>query len=590
MSFAEFADDVSWQLQPWASLNDATGFHLGEGRWSRDRRFAQDYLTFMYNGGNDRHFTDYMADSAWGVYLVDGDQASVTAHLNSMTNIYKQWDDHLDTSKGLYWVEPLLDATEYTISSIDASGGKDGFAGGQAFRPSVNAYQYANARAIANIAKLAGRENLVSEYNGLADGLKARLQSDIWNTTLQHFIDRHQSTNEFVKYYEPIRGRELVGIVPWTFNMPDDNTQYSEAFKHFFDTNALAGEAGLRTVEPSYEYYMRQYRYDSPTGRRECQWNGPIWPFQTTQALLAMSNVLDHYKEHGALNVGNYLSTLRSYAKLHYKGNTLNLEEDYEPDTGNAIVGLSRSPHYFHSGFIDLIMSGYVGIRPRADDVLEVNPLVDDSVAWFRAEEVPYHGHNVAVQWDANGSKYGRKGLLVEVDGQEVAFSENLGRLTANVARKPVVTIDRPIARSIQLQEGMGPSATVSSGNDGAAVHDAIDGRVWFFPELPHGWVPDSTPQDSEQWITINLGDAGVDISRAELAFFTDDQTYFLPKDYTLLDLVNGQFQKIEGNGEQLVSNGITNVNWSSRKSTQIRLSFTQPANQKVRLVEFKLF
>lgn len=52
----EFLDDVGWQLEPWASLNDATGFHIGEGRWLRDRRFSDDYLNHMYNGGNDRHF------------------------------------------------------------------------------------------------------------------------------------------------------------------------------------------------------------------------------------------------------------------------------------------------------------------------------------------------------------------------------------------------------------------------------------------------------------------------------------------------------------------------------------------------------
>lgn len=44
----EFLDDVSWQLNPFASLNDATGFHLGEGKWLRDRRYAHDYIDFMY--------------------------------------------------------------------------------------------------------------------------------------------------------------------------------------------------------------------------------------------------------------------------------------------------------------------------------------------------------------------------------------------------------------------------------------------------------------------------------------------------------------------------------------------------------------
>lgn len=62
--------DVSWELLPFASLNDATGFHLSEGRWSRDRRFTHDYINFMYTYqsasatyGNDRHFSEAIADA-----------------------------------------------------------------------------------------------------------------------------------------------------------------------------------------------------------------------------------------------------------------------------------------------------------------------------------------------------------------------------------------------------------------------------------------------------------------------------------------------------------------------------------------------
>lgn len=61
----EFLDDVSWQREPFASLNDATGFHLNEARWLNDRRYADDTVNFMYAGGNDRHFSDYMADAVW---------------------------------------------------------------------------------------------------------------------------------------------------------------------------------------------------------------------------------------------------------------------------------------------------------------------------------------------------------------------------------------------------------------------------------------------------------------------------------------------------------------------------------------------
>lgn len=288
----EFLDDVGWQLIPCASLNDATGFHLGEGRWSRDRRFKDDYLDFMYaSGGNDRHFTDYMADAAWRAYLVDGDTEGGTRYLAQLESIYDLWADHYDTAKELYYIEPLLDATEYTISSIDASGGLDGFTGGDAFRPSINSYQYANARAIAQIAKLAGDDDsVVDKYNAIAEGIKNRTQTDLWNTTLQHFIDRYQVNNTNVTYWDPIRGREIVVILPWMFDLVDDTPEYAASWAHIIDPDELGGPFGLRTVEPSYEYYMRQYRYE---GTQREEWSrlavpdnaGPQWSGKSSRPL-----------------------------------------------------------------------------------------------------------------------------------------------------------------------------------------------------------------------------------------------------------------------------------------------------------------
>ena len=589
----EFLNDVGWQLEPWASLNDATGFHIGEGRWLRDRRFSDDYLNFMFNGGNDRHFTDYMADSAWTRYLVDGDEASITGHLDAMISLYDKWSDHYDNNKGLYWVEPLADATEYTISSIDASGGKDGFTGGEAFRPSINSYMWANFRAISNTASLAGKADTISSYNERAAGLKKRFQDDIWNDTLSHFIDRHYQATEFVQYWEPIRGRELVGLVPWMFDMPDDNNKYSAAWSHLLNTEELRGSSGMRTVEPSYEYYMKQYRYDAPTGLRECQWNGPVWPYQTTQVLLGLANLLNNYDQ-TVISKDDYLQELRSYTKLHYNNGKLDLEEDYEPDKLGPIVGLPRSHHYFHSGYVDLIISGLVGIRPQSGNSIIVNPMLpsNSDISYFRLQDASYHGHTVAVQWDADGNHYNQgAGLVVEVDGKKVASSTTLKKLTAEVSSAPATTIDRSrIAKSVQLSaSSQYPVGSASSGNDVANIHDAIDGRVWFFPELPNGWNSEATEQDSQQWYAIDFGSSTA-LSSAELSFFVDDAEYALPSNYVVSSWFDGQWKKIEGYGEELVANGVTNVKWDELSTSKLMLSFTQSAGRKTRLVEFKAF
>lgn len=267
----EFLDDVGWQTKPWASLNDATGFHLLEGRWCRDRRFKEDYATFMYSDqSNRRQFSESMAAAVWHGYLVDGVAEDAIARLDAMQTVFNAWNDSLDTSKGLYYVEPIRDATEYTISSIDASGGTDGFFGGDSFRPSINSYQYANAKAIASLAAVkGGMDSTVDTYNSRAKAIKTRTQEALWNSTFEHFIDRFQIDNANVTYWDPIRGRELVGMVPWTHGLPDDTPEYAEAWKHVLNSSELLGEHGLRTVEPSFEYYMRQYRYEGT--QPECQ-------------------------------------------------------------------------------------------------------------------------------------------------------------------------------------------------------------------------------------------------------------------------------------------------------------------------------
>jgi hypothetical protein len=584
----EFLDDVGWQLEPWASLNDATAFHLNEARWLRDRRFAADYIDHMFAGGNDRHFSDSFADWVWRRYLVDGDRAEALRHLTVMRHLYGQWNDKLDIAKGLYWIEPLLDATEYTIASIDASGGKDGFADGNAFRPSINAYMFANARALSRLTALSGDDAAARDYAVKAEAIKARVQRDLWNPAVQHFTDRYKVSNEHVRYWDFIRGRELVGYVPWTFDLPDDDPKYAAAWRHLLSPDRLAGAAGMRTVEPSYEHYMRQYRYEGTAP--ECQWNGPIWPFQTTQTLAGMINLLDHYDQQ-VVTRADFLRLLRQYARLHYQGDRLDLEEDYHPETGKPIVGLARSHHYFHSGFIDLLMTGVAGLRPRADDVLEVNPLFPasgaDTIRWFRADRIPYHGHEVSVTWDADGSHYRHgAGLRVSIDGREVATRAKLGRITVPLPRAAPAPIDRPINRAVQLVRGEFPRGEASSNTDAEALHDAIDGRTWFFPEAPNGWQ--SAGASREHWYAVNFGRA-LPLGRAELAF-ADNQAVAAPETVQVQRWDRGGWTAL--GGAKAVPNGITRVRWSPASAAKLRVVMTRRAGdpRPIRLVEFKAF
>ena len=96
----EFLDDVGWALKPYQSLNDATAFHINEGRWLKDNRYLDDYIDFMYSGGNDRHFSEAIAAAVYGRYLVNGDRAFAIKNLESMEAYLSALDEPLRSGQG----------------------------------------------------------------------------------------------------------------------------------------------------------------------------------------------------------------------------------------------------------------------------------------------------------------------------------------------------------------------------------------------------------------------------------------------------------------------------------------------------------
>ena len=140
-----------------------------------------------------------------------------------------------------------------------------------------------------------GESATASEYAAKAKALKKNVTDHLWNDSFQHFTDRFKVDNQYVHNWDFIRGRELAGLIPWYFNLPEDSPVYSAAWKHAIDTSALLGAYGLRTNEPSYQYYFKQFVFFQ--GQRGSQWNGPSWPYQTSQALTAMANLLNNYHQ-----------------------------------------------------------------------------------------------------------------------------------------------------------------------------------------------------------------------------------------------------------------------------------------------------
>ncbi len=646
----EFLPSVPWARHPYEDLNDSSSFHLLEGRWLRNPAYAEALVDHLYTGGgNDRHFSESIAAATLAFTEVTGDPAPAVRHLDAMQHIYNLWDDHFDAARNLYWIEPLLDATEYTIASIDASGAgftnqpdpkNNGFFGGQSFRPTINSFQYGNARAIAAIAQTAGRPALAADFNHRADALATATLQQLWNPALHHFTDIYQRTTPTVTAGTFVRGRELEGLVPWQFNLPPTHgdIDYAAAWQHALNPAELAGPHGLRTVEPTYARYLQQYRFDASTGLRECQWNGPSWPFQTSQALSGLANLLHSGSPQTAITRADYLHLLRQYTAQHQLRNgTLDLQEDYDPDTGAPIVGLPRSHHYNHSTYIDLVLTGLLGIHPRSDETLELDPLLptpsrssdtkdlsfrpeaalfaagaekpaflsaatnptstptEPPIRYFALQHLRYHNHDLTLLYDADGTRYHRgPGLTVISDGRTLATAKPLGHLTIPLGPtrlQPTKPLPANLAVNVWARQPSAfepdlPIASASSTSPDSDLYHPLDGRTWFFPQIPHGWSP--TRADTTPTYTVDLRHPQT-IASVQLAFFADGKTFQAPtRVHILAPQPDGTWYEVAAATPE--PNTTTTIPLVPTHLAQLRITFDTAPTARIRLVSVGAF
>jgi hypothetical protein len=505
-----------------------------------------------------------VADSAWAWAEVTGDFEPVKRLLPNLVTNYEAWErERFDPQVGLFW-------------QLADSDGMEGPIGGHGYRPTINAYMYGDALAIARISDLCGRADWAADYRKKAADLKRLVQHRLWNPD-QEFFEVHEAigsmgllgwrinrdiqstkratpsasvradtkalaslnsgseparswdgsapqlrfpgrmgTKEWVQYdfpealtisnlqvyllgghlmdlpqsfrvfsrkngqwqsLEKVKGRidqknrwneltfdalkadglrlefslkgfdrtalglrnvrELLGFVPWCFNLPD--SQYSIAWRQLNDPQGFAAPWGLTTAEQRHPEF--QIRYDG----HHCLWNGPVWPFATTQTLVALANLLNNYQQ-DVVGKRAYFDALITYARSHRMilpdGKIIPwIDEDQHPYTGEWVARsiLARNPKaipdrgkdYNHSGFCDLVISGLVGLRPQAGQEIVLNPLLPENTwNYFCLDRVPYHGHTLTILYDKSGKQYKRGvGLRVFEGDRLIAASPTLARL-----------------------------------------------------------------------------------------------------------------------------------------------------------------
>lgn len=417
------------------TVNAAAGHHILEARWLRRNDVVDDYLAFWYRApeAEPHRYTEWIAWAAREYARLHRAWSRVGELLPGMIANFEAWKTDSLHPSGLYWAHDLADAMEFSVS-------------GDGFRPSINSYQFGNADAIADLARRRGDEATAARFETARERIRHLVIEQLYDSRRGLFTTIPMSPDGESAYVatagaerrmppeyrerplprrdeiSPDRdARELIGFLPWYVGLPGPELDPGPAVAQLADPDGFAGPFGLRTVERRHPRHG--FEVESTLPRFLCRWNGPSWPFATSQTLTALARIARARRNpaDGSL----FLALLRQYAASHLDADGgYWLDEDLDPDTGawlardwrrrndpdKALVGRD----YNHSTFADLVFAGLLGIDVDEDGIT-IDPLdaVGD-LGWFEVRGLLLAGIEVGISWSPAA------GLRLSADGSTV--------------------------------------------------------------------------------------------------------------------------------------------------------------------------
>ncbi len=438
------------------AISYGAGHQVREARWLRDPAYWQGHLrTWAENekgdgvypshvlpaGPSNGQYTDWITSTAWDGQLVHPDAQFLSEIVEKLAANVRGWQKTFDPDRdGLllvdshWWTGMEYQPSFFFFSNFKPS--KDFSQPAQQVsleRVDLTAYNYGNALAVARIYRKLGQPKKAEEFDALAAKISAALLAKMWRPDRQFFMSLKADDKAVADV------KEVIGVYPFYFGMVPWGKGYESAWSSIIDPKQFWTKWPVASASQECPAYSQQ-NWPGDGRAAGCMWNGPTWPHANSLVMTAMARTLratrDQKISGSPLKREHLWELFSSFTRAQFRNQDLLYPwtgEFYNGDTGRW---KTAERDYNHSTWLDVLIPDLLGLLPRDDNVIELDPLLPpDRLSYFILDGQRYRGHDVTIVWDAPaaGSEDhfgdGRKGLDLYVDGKLAASAPRLGRL-----------------------------------------------------------------------------------------------------------------------------------------------------------------
>ncbi len=345
-------------------------------KWMKDTSALRSNIKNWCRGvGTMQDYIQCTPMAIWQYYLQTGDKTILTEFYESVCNFTIARINKIDTilpqthGSWITGAEYQPSFYQYTTPPWDwrhdHEGADMGFKNTVLHRVDESVMYGANILACKLMAEQLGKTEDEDYFSNVAESVLSEIENLLWNEDKHFFFDFDPSVGKPCD-----KAYSYGGFTPLMFGLL--GSDFDSVFEHLGENGRFDGSFGVTSVDKECPMYWFDNCIAGPTASSVaepheygCSWNGPIWPFAVSLVLEALGYAT--YENPQLADTFNRIFS--DYTELHFDFGDRTLpciREHYRPSDGTTF---SSYTEYFHSEWINLLFSYYLGIRVKEDGI-----------------------------------------------------------------------------------------------------------------------------------------------------------------------------------------------------------------------------